>query len=359
MKGRMKLYIGLLALGIALIAGGLLARQYWVREIDILPDGDPIITMDITYVMRGEKHLVAIYEDGAVLYVEDSRLRIPSEEYPPLRTWKTGQLREEELDDIITLFRSDEFAALDADYQFRGGDMFGTFAIVKGDLRKSVYISGYISPDDDMTYPDMPYPLNEIYRRLKIIVEDSTEEVASEPINDSGGPEESGGDQTRTPLEIEGMLPPAEGQEAADDIVITPGGGAYRANVHHQGEENPWPSIESTRAVLGSGADSLRISYRDYIETGAGETRNNIIHVGKEGGLHGSNLALYAVAVPAGIELTDGGRGIGLPGATGAVLVIEISPDVAPGRYSFEIGLEIDGKDYGTVPCTVEVREGG
>ncbi len=164
-------------------------------------------------------------------------------------------------------------------------------------------------------------------------------------------------EETRVSLPLVDMLPPAEGQEAPDDIVITPGGRAYRANVHHQGEENPWPSIESTRVVLGSGADSLRISYRDYIETGAGETRNNIIHVGKEGGLHGSNLALYAVAVPAGIELTDGGRGIGLPGATGAVLVIEILPEVAPGRYSLEIGLEIDGKDYGTVPCTIRVIE--
>lgn len=162
---------------------------------------------------------------------------------------------------------------------------------------------------------------------------------------------------TRTPVPVRDILPIAEGPEAADDIIPTPGGGAYRANVHHQGVENPWPPIESTSVVLGSGADTLNIGYRDYIETEAGEIRNNIIRVGKEGGLFDSRLALYSVDVPTGIELTDGGRGVGLPGALGAVLVIEIFSDVTPGQYTFEIGLEIDGRDYGTVPCTIEVTD--
>ena len=167
---------------------------------------------------------------------------------------------------------------------------------------------------------------------------------------------QSDGGENHTTLPIEG-LPPATGEEAPDDIVPTPGALAYRANVHQQGVENPWPPIESTEVVLGSGADALNISYRDYIETLAGETRNNIIHVWKEGGLFDSRLRLYSVAVPDGIGLTDGGRGVGLPGATGAVLVIEVGPDVAPGQYAFEIGIELNGKDYGTIPCTIEVLE--
>jgi hypothetical protein len=164
------------------------------------------------------------------------------------------------------------------------------------------------------------------------------------------------GGEAYTTLPIE-RLPLATGEEAPDDIVPTPGGLAYRANVHHQGVENPWPPIESTEVVLGSGSDALNISYRDYIETEAGETRNNIIHVWKEGGLFDSRLRLYSVAVPDGMGLTDGGRGVALPGATGAVLVIEVDPDVAPGQYAFEIGIELDGKDYGTIPCTIEVLE--
>jgi hypothetical protein len=47
--------------------------------------------------------------------------------------------------------------------------------------------------------------------------------------------------------------------------------------------------------------------------------------------------------------------GSAFPGVIATVLVIEVSLDVEPGQYAFEIGLEIDGDDYGTVPCTIEV----
>jgi hypothetical protein len=44
------------------------------------------------------------------------------------------------------------------------------------------------------------------------------------------------------------------------------------------------------------------------------------------------------------------------PSARASVLVIEIAQDVDPGEYPLEIGLEIDGKDYGTIACTIEVK---
>ena len=73
---------------------------------------------------------------------------------------------------------------------------------------------------------------------------------------------------------------PATGEEAPDDIMPVPGGGlAYRANVRQQGVENPWPPIEVTDVVLGSGSNEAHIAYRDYIETQAGETRNNVIKI--------------------------------------------------------------------------------
>lgn len=166
-----------------------------------------------------------------------------------------------------------------------------------------------------------------------------------------------GQDENRQPILFKEMpLMTAQG-EAADDIVPTPGGGTYRANLHQQGVENPWPPIESADVILGDGLDVLNVSYRDYIKTEAGETRNNIIRLRKQGGLFDRNLAFYSVNLPTGITLWDGGRGIGLPGTFGAVLVIEISLDVQPGQYNFGIGIEVDGKDYGTVPCTIEVMD--
>jgi hypothetical protein len=147
-------------------------------------------------------------------------------------------------------------------------------------------------------------------------------------------------------------------EEAPDDVMLEPGGVAYRANVHHEGEENPWPSIESTVVVLSSGSSEIYVRYRDYIETAAGEIRNNIVYVNEPGQpLLDSILSLYSVDAPAGIELTIVARG-GLIGTAAAALAIEVSPDVEPGQYTFEIGLEIDGKDYGTIPCTIEVLAG-
>jgi hypothetical protein len=160
--------------------------------------------------------------------------------------------------------------------------------------------------------------------------------------------------ETRTYI-LQQVPPPTNSAEAADDLVITPGGSAYRANVHEQGVQNPWSPIVRVKAVLGNGSDILSIYYRDNIETKAGETRNNIIIVIKEGSmLDSSTLALYAVAVPDGIALTNSMAG-GLPGTLAEVVAVQIKPQVAPGQYNFKIGIEVDGKDYGTIPCTIKV----
>jgi len=164
---------------------------------------------------------------------------------------------------------------------------------------------------------------------------------------------EEGETHTLIPVQDLGILQ-AE-QEAPDDFVPTPGGGTYRANVHQGGVENPWPPVESVEVSLGSGSDTINVSYRDYIETPSGEARNNIIRVTKEGGIFDSKLELYSTGVQDGLELADAGRGVGLPGTLGGILVIKIASDVTLGEYPLEIGLIINGKDYGTVTCTVEV----
>jgi hypothetical protein len=153
-----------------------------------------------------------------------------------------------------------------------------------------------------------------------------------------------------------GSLPSSTSIEASDDIVFTPGGVAYRANVF-DGSPHSWPSIQSENATLGSGSDTLTVTYRPPIETKVGENRNNIIDVYKtDTHLVDNKLELYSVGVPDGIVLINGGGG-GLMGELRVVLAIEVNADVAPGQYTFKIGIEIDGKDYGTIPCTINVIE--
>ncbi len=165
----------------------------------------------------------------------------------------------------------------------------------------------------------------------------------------------AGKDEIHQPILFKEMLP-TQGEEAPDDIVPAPGlGPAYRANVHQSGVENPWPPIDTTKVTIVSSfeTDTVYIRYRDYIETEAGESRNNVISISMGNRAVGS-LNLYTVNLPTGIEVTEGMRWHG-PGPVSSVLVIEISPDVEAGEYSFGIGIEIDGKDYGTVSCTIEV----
>jgi hypothetical protein len=139
--------------------------------------------------------------------------------------------------------------------------------------------------------------------------------------------------------------------ERPDDIMTTPGGPQYRANVHQEGIKNPWPPIAVSEIVLDA---NVHVTYRAYIETKSGEARNNIIYINVPGQEYISSLKLSAINLPAGIEAKEG-EPYHRPKIIAQVLVIEISQDVKPGEYAFEIGIEIDGKGYGKVPCTIKV----
>jgi len=132
--------------------------------------------------------------------------------------------------------------------------------------------------------------------------------------------------------------------ESADDIVFTPGGCAYRANVHQQGVENPWPSVETVEVALQHNNNTINVRYRDYIVTEAGSTRNNLINV-NVGTWETVEVNLSTLNTNTGIEVTQGNQNCGRPGHYREVLVIKISPDVQPGEY------------YGTLTCTLNIVE--
>jgi hypothetical protein len=193
----MRLYIGLLVLGLAMLAGGSWGLLNLPPEIEI-PEGEPIIGLELHFLMRGVSEKLYLYDDGAVLYVEEKNLREPTSGNPPTRIWKTGNIQEEELNNLIGLFQTEEFTGMEYYYKFSGrpmepiegvpsggftmGDGRFKFSIDYGDLHKTVWALGYLTPDHGLTYPDMPYPLNEIYKGLRIIIEDKTQEVYRESI---------------------------------------------------------------------------------------------------------------------------------------------------------------------------------
>ena len=166
-------------------------------KLDI-PEGTPVITMQLDFVMRGLFGKLYLYDDGRVLYIEEKNMRISTQENPPTRVWNTGRIQTEDLNSLIQLFQTDEFAGMDKYYQFSGspmepiagapaggfsmGDGSFTFSFNSGELQKTVTAFGYLTPDKGLTYPNMPYPLNEIYERLKKIIVNNTTEIYSEHI---------------------------------------------------------------------------------------------------------------------------------------------------------------------------------
>jgi hypothetical protein len=146
--------------------------------------------------------------------------------------------------------------------------------------------------------------------------------------------------------------------EAADDIIYTPFGPGYRGNFHQEGVTNPWPTIVSVPVFLSAGDDEplIGLMYRNYIETRAGETRNNILYLStSEEGASINSIELYTSDTPSKIKIAECMRYMGPQSRHIRVLSIEIGEDIALGEYTFKIGFIINGTDYGVVFCTIKV----
>lgn len=152
-------------------------------------------------------------------------------------------------------------------------------------------------------------------------------------------------------------------KQSNDDIVFPPGGFTYRANVHQAGQPDQWPPILQNSTTVKLPSSSIAITYRDYIETKAGENRNNIIFIDCKNASEISDpldIQYHAEGLPPGITFArshdmHGGIG-GQGGRSGRViLVVHVADQIKPGEYKFSIVLEYQGKDIGSIPGTVKV----
>ncbi len=196
MKRKTMLYIGLFTLGVLLIGSGvwlLYDSQTEGNPVTInIPQGNPVIYEQVRYLMRGENSEFYIYGDGSILYIEEKGLRIPSPEHPATRTWSTGNFTVEQVNNLLSYFENSSLDKLEDYYNFPGeretsgtirrSDLEYTVTVASGNFSKSVTASGYLTPDNGETYPDMPAPLNEIYGRLRTL-KMTTGEVYQENIS--------------------------------------------------------------------------------------------------------------------------------------------------------------------------------
>ena len=137
--------------------------------------------------------------------------------------------------------------------------------------------------------------------------------------------------------------------ENPDDILITPGGLAYRANVHQEGITNPWPPIQTDEVILD---DNVHVTYRARIATKADQTRNNIVFVSTPGQSI-DNVKLDPLDIPAGMQVYFGMLWNGPQGSIAQVLQVEASKDIKLGQYTLEINVNLNGREYGQIPWTI------
>ncbi len=178
-----------------------LSLRYWKVELDDfckkvieaikaenpLPDGEPVIVMQLSYMMQGSQQEVRVYEDGSVLHILEKGLRFPTPEHPAVRIWKAGNISPEGYGEVRSFIDSADFFELDEYYQVPGteqvtSDLQFTLSVNGESTGKTVRASGYFTPDTDYQNNLLPWPLDEIYLKLIDIGENGTKELYREEI---------------------------------------------------------------------------------------------------------------------------------------------------------------------------------
>ena len=139
------MYSGLLVLVLTLMGFGIWFVLNPEDKIEI-PEGDPLVLMDINNPEAGTLSQLSIYEDGAVLYVEDSGLEMPVQQGDKYtRTWRTGTLDSGEIEDF--------FSVLDSFYFFESG---GPVIFTRSDMMEEDVPKEEPEPTGPSLYPGGP-----------------------------------------------------------------------------------------------------------------------------------------------------------------------------------------------------------
>ena len=186
MYGKFWLYSVLLVIVLALVGVGIWLVLRPVDQVEI-PDADPWLVMDISYLEEGTQSQLSIYDDGTIIQYEDTGL--PGALSPdPTRTWRTGNLDSGEMDDLSDLLDTIDFnnleeyylsSAIPEDEDITIDDNYLKISI---ENENTVTAHGYFTPVTSSAYYPLPDPLDELYEKLDDIIESNTEEALVEDL---------------------------------------------------------------------------------------------------------------------------------------------------------------------------------
>ena len=185
MQSKMKLYIGLLVVGLAVVGTGLglmLTRNPGTS----LPTGNPLISSEINQPTEGYKDQLFIYQDGQVVRIKAVGPQNAPSAQPATRTWSKGTINQQKMTELEDLVGTAEFSGLIGSrylYGDNASDQEFTLVVDRNGVLMSVEAYGYPTSEGGTISPYMPSPLDEIFARLRQVAE-STKEVVTERITE-------------------------------------------------------------------------------------------------------------------------------------------------------------------------------
>lgn len=186
MGNKIWLYSGLLVLVLALVGVGI---WYVLRPIDKvdIPESDPWMVMDTSYLEEGTQSQLSIYDDGTIIHWEDTGL--PGALSPdPTRTWRTGELDSKEMEELSEFLETIGFNDLEEYYLSEAISANGTVVIednylkISVDNENTITAHGYFTPVTSSKFYPLPDPMAELQARLNGIIDNKTEEVLIEDL---------------------------------------------------------------------------------------------------------------------------------------------------------------------------------
>jgi hypothetical protein len=164
------------------------------KEQSLLPVEDGIlIKMHTVDRVAEERRQLTISADGSIVYFEDRGLsRHPDEENPSIRTKKTGQLTEAEIDRLLEMVNACPFDAegncaahtkiimspaksiLTVEYQ-------GEKRTITANYQPLFHLFSMNVPE----LTDVPEPVRELYRELKNAIDNNTSTISEEALSET------------------------------------------------------------------------------------------------------------------------------------------------------------------------------
>ena len=155
-----------------------------------IPDEEPVIVMDLFWMMSGIHDVLSIYKDGTTIYIKQWGLRRANPDNPAIRVWRVGKITTKTVENLFDYLDSVGLNDLEKypeplDPNTQSGvssDLLATLSANNGDIDNKVIAEGYFTPESDNPYQKLPYPIDEIYTKLITIAEEETKEAYREEI---------------------------------------------------------------------------------------------------------------------------------------------------------------------------------